>query len=121
MKDVLIAPTVDEPAHAVVKKKNRPRTASFLPYVVENSDSVAVVVKNTKDKKKSGKKKVKPAKEDKDELDCLNIECNNELDNLEMMVPQLTGDTKAIKLLRSSEGVKTWASLPDLTDTVTNT
>ena len=31
---------------------------------------------------------------------------NKELDQLEMMVPQLTGDTKAIKLLRSRDAIK---------------
>ena len=33
-------------------------------------------------------------------------ECNEELDSLEMMVPQLTEYAKAIKLLKSSEAVK---------------
>ena len=31
---------------------------------------------------------------------------DEELDHLEMTVPQLTGDTKTIKLLRSSKAVK---------------
>ena len=55
--------------------------------------------------KKAGKKKAKPAKEDKEEPDCLDMEGGDKLDNLEMTVPQLTGDTKAIKLLKSSEAV----------------
>ena len=33
-------------------------------------------------------------------------ECDKELDSLEMTVPQLTGDAKAIKLLKSSEDLK---------------
>ena len=33
-------------------------------------------------------------------------EGNEELDSLEMTMPQLTGDTEAIKLLKSSESVK---------------
>ena len=49
---------------------------------------------------KAGKKKSKPAEEDEDELDCLDTEGDDELDNLEMTVPQLTGDAKAIKLLK---------------------
>ena len=56
--------------------------------------------------KKVEKKKAKPAKEDKDELDCLDMEGDDELDNLEMTVPQLTGDAKAIKLLKSSKAME---------------
>ena len=58
------------------------------------------------DEEKAGKKEAKPAKEEEDELDCLDMEGDNELDNLKMTVPQLTGDAKAIKLLKYSEAVK---------------
>ena len=43
------------------------------------------------------------------------------LDSLEITVTQLTGDAKTIQLLKSSEVVKTWASLPGQTGAVIGT
>ena len=57
-------------------------------------------------KKKAEKKKAKTAKDDKDEINSLDMEGDDKLDNIEMMVPQLTGNAKVIKLLKSSEAVK---------------
>ena len=53
-------------------------------------------------------------------------EKGDEPDNLEMTAPQpqLSGDTKAIQLLKSSEAVKalgSWDSIPNKTDAATGT
>ena len=57
-------------------------------------------------KKKATKKRGAPAGEEHEELDSLDENVDEELDSLEMTVPQLTGDAKAIKRLKSSEAVK---------------
>jgi hypothetical protein len=55
---------------------------------------------------KAIKKRGAQAEEEHEELDNIEEDANKELDNLEMTVPQLTGDAKAIKRLKSSEAVK---------------
>ena len=52
------------------------------------------------------KKRGAHAEEEHEELDNIDEVANEELDDLVMTVPQLSGDAKAIKRLKSSEAVK---------------
>jgi len=56
--------------------------------------------------KKKAKKNGTPAKEEDGDLESLDTEVDEELDNLKITVPQLTGDAMAIQRLKSSKAVK---------------